>query len=62
MARVRSSPVWAALADRSDTQGLAAYVVRYLEWLRIHNYAEPTVLNRELYLGYFIVWGPPSGG
>ena len=61
MARVRSSPVWAALADRSDSQGLAAYVVRYLEWLRVHNYAEPTVLNRELYLGYFIVWAAERG-
>lgn len=52
----KSSPVWAALADQHDSQGLAAFVARYLEWLRIHNYAEPTVKNRELYLGYFIVW------
>lgn len=61
MARGRSSPVWAALADRADAQGMAAYVARYLEWLRIHNYAEPTVKNRELYLGYFLVWAAERG-
>jgi len=31
-------------------------VARYLEWLRIHNYAEPTVKNREFYLGFFVHW------
>ena len=61
MARAKSSPVWAALANRADSQGMAAYVARYLEWLRIHNYAEPTVLNRELYLGYFTVWAAERG-
>jgi integrase/recombinase XerD len=61
VARGRSSPVWAALGDRSDSQGMAAYVARYLEWLRIHNYAEPTVKNRELYLGYFLVWAAERG-
>ena len=57
----KSSAVWAALADRADPQGMAAYVARYLEWLRVHNYAEPTVLNRELYLGYFILWTAERG-
>lgn len=61
MASRRSSAVWAALADRADPQGLAAYAARYLEWLRVHNYAEPTVLNRELYLGHFIVWAAERG-
>jgi integrase/recombinase XerD len=45
-----------ALADRSDPQGLAAFVMRYLEWLRVHNYAGPTVENREACLGYFVAW------
>jgi len=53
--------VWAALANRRDPEGLPAYVARYLEWLRVHNYAEPTVKNRELYLGYFISWGAERG-
>jgi integrase/recombinase XerD len=50
------SPAKRALAERADPQGLAAFVVRYLEWLRVHNYAEPTLENREVYLGYFVVW------
>lgn len=61
MARGRSSPVWAALGDRSDRQGMAAYVARYLEWLRVHNYSDATVNNRELYLGYFLVWAAERG-
>ncbi|MGE3231445.1 MAG: site-specific tyrosine recombinase XerC [Hyphomicrobium sp.] len=61
MARVKSSPAWSALADRHDPQGLPAFVARYLEWLRVHNYAEPTVLNRELYLGYFVAWCAERG-
>ena len=45
-----------ALADRSDPEGLAAYVMRYLEWLRVHNYSSCTVENREASLGYFVAW------
>ena len=45
-----------ALADRSDPEGLAAYVMRYLEWLRVHNYSICTVENREACLGYFVAW------
>jgi integrase/recombinase XerD len=56
MPRRPPSPAKRALADRHDPQGLAAFVVRYLEWLRVHNYAEPTVQNREIYLGYFVAW------
>jgi integrase/recombinase XerD len=61
MARRPSSPARRALAERHDPQGLAAFVVRYLEWLRVHNYAEPTVANRELYLGYFVAWCAERG-
>jgi len=45
-----------ALADRHDPEGLAAYVMRYLEWLRVHNYSACTVENREACLGYFVAW------
>ncbi|MCC6667176.1 MAG: tyrosine-type recombinase/integrase, partial [Polyangiaceae bacterium] len=61
MGRGRSSPVWAALGRRDDPQGMAAYVARYLEWLRVHNYSAATVNNRELYLGYFLVWAAERG-
>jgi len=39
-----------------DSQGLFAWMTRYLEWLRVQNYSERTVENRQLYLGYFIAW------
>ncbi len=55
------SPAKRALAERTDPQGLAAFVVRYLEWLRVHNYAEPTLENREVYLGYFVAWCAERG-
>lgn len=57
----RRSKAWVALADRSDPQGLAAYVARYIEWLQVHNYAAPTVLNRQMYLGYFVSWCAERG-
>jgi len=50
-----------ALADRSDPQGLAAFVVRYLEWLAVHNYSASTIENREVYLGYFVIWCTERG-
>lgn len=55
------SPAKRALAERTDPQGLAAFVMRYLEWLRVHNYAEPTLENREVYLGYFVAWCTERG-
>jgi integrase/recombinase XerD len=61
MARARRSSGWAALADRRDPQGLPAYVARYLEWLKVHNYADPTVRNRESYLGSFVAWCAERG-
>lgn len=57
----RRSQAWVALSDRSDPQGLAAYVARYIEWLQVHNYAAPTVLNRQMYLGYFLAWCAERG-
>jgi integrase/recombinase XerD len=50
-----------ALADRHDPEGLAVYVLRYLEWLRVHNYSSCTVENREACLGYFVAWCTERG-
>ena len=61
MARLPSSPAKRALADCRDPQGLAAFVMRYLEWLRVHNYSAPTLENREVYLGYFVLWCTERG-
>lgn len=44
------------VGDPSDPEGLAAYMQRFLEWMRITNYSERTVEGRELYLNYFIAW------
>jgi integrase/recombinase XerD len=51
----------AALRAPHDSQGLAAYVLRYLEWLQVHNYAAPTVQNRQSYLGTFVAWCAERG-
>jgi integrase/recombinase XerD len=56
-----SSVGQAALRASSDPQGLAAYVLRYLEWLQVHNYAAPTVQNRQSYLGTFVAWCSERG-
>jgi integrase/recombinase XerD len=56
-----SSAGRAALSAHSDPQGLAAYVLRYLEWLQVHNYAAPTVQNRQSYLGVFVAWCTDRG-
>jgi integrase/recombinase XerD len=56
-----SSAGRAALTAASDPQGLAAYVLRYLEWLQVHNYAAPTVQNRQSYLGVFVAWCTERG-
>ena len=29
---------------------------QYLEWMRVHNYSERTLQNREVYLNYFLTW------
>jgi len=56
-----SSVGQAALRAPHDAGGLAAYVLRYLEWLKIHNYAAPTVQNRQSYLGVFVAWCSERG-
>jgi integrase/recombinase XerD len=56
-----SSVGQAALRAPHDAQGLAAYVLRYLAWLQVHNYAAPTVQNRQSYLGVFVAWCSERG-
>jgi integrase/recombinase XerD len=51
----------AVIGDPSDPQGMGALLLRYLEWLRVQNYSERTVENRELYLGYLILWCKDRG-
>jgi len=46
----------AVIGDPSDPEGLVAYMHRFLNWMRITNYAERTIENRESYLNHFIAW------
>jgi integrase/recombinase XerD len=43
--------------DASDASGFLVLLSDYLEWLRVRNYSEATVHNREHYVGEFIKWG-----
>ena len=61
MARPRRAPGQRRSPIGATRKGSPPIVARYLEWLRVHNYAEPTVQNRELYLGYFIAWCAERG-
>jgi len=40
---------------------MAVRMDQYLEWMRVTNYSERTVENRQLYLSYFIVWAEDRG-
>jgi integrase/recombinase XerD len=44
------------LGDPNDPDGFGVWTRRYLEALRIQNYSERTVENRESYLGVFVTW------
>jgi integrase/recombinase XerD len=49
------------MGDPTDPRGFYILVQRYLEHLRVKNYADSTVTNREVYLGYFIRWCDERG-
>jgi len=49
------------IGDPSDPDNLYAYMLRFLEWQRVQNYAERTVENREVYLRFFIEWCEDRG-
>ena len=49
------------VGNPGDPQGMAIYMDKYLEWMRVTNYSERTVENRQLYLAYFIQWADDRG-
>ena len=49
------------VGNLGDPQGMAVFMERFLEWMRVTNYSEKTVENRHLYLCYFIVWAEDRG-
>ncbi|MBN2381595.1 site-specific tyrosine recombinase XerC [bacterium] len=44
-----------------DPAGLTGMAEKFFEWMRITNYSEQTVKNRQNYLGYFITWCEERG-
>src|SRR6187401_2884495 len=44
------------VGNPNDPEGLFVWMQRYLEALRIKNYSERTIENRQSYLSFFIVW------
>jgi integrase/recombinase XerD len=46
----------APIGDLSDARSFAALLAQYADWLRVRNYAEATVHNREHYVGEFAKW------
>ena len=49
------------IGDPNDPQSLYAWMLRFLEWLRVHHYSERTTELRELYLRYFLIWCDERG-
>ena len=49
------------VGNLGDPQGMAVFLERFLEWMRVTNYSEKTVENRQLYLSYFIIWAEDRG-
>ena len=44
-----------------DPQGMMAMLAEYLQWMQTANYAERTIKNRKITLGYFIRWCEERG-
>lgn len=49
------------VGNPGDPQGMAVMMDKFLEWMRVTNYSERTVENRQLYLSYFIIWAEDRG-
>jgi len=49
------------VGNLGDPQGMAVFNEKFLEWMRVKNYSERTVENRQLYLNYFIQWAEDRG-
>jgi len=49
------------IGDINNPESLYYYMLRYLEWLKIHNFAETTINTKEVYLRKFIKWCDQRG-
>ena len=44
------------IGDPTDPHGFERLMAAFFEWMRIKNYSERTVENRQVYLDFFIAW------
>jgi integrase/recombinase XerD len=44
------------IGDPSDPHGFGVLTALFFEWMRVRNYSERTVENRQNYLRYFVLW------
>ena len=49
------------LTNLADRHGLYALVQDYLQWMRVKNYSQSTINNREFYLLWFLDWAGQRG-
>ena len=49
------------VGDPTDPEGFGVWLRRYLEALRVKNYSERTVENRDVYLRFFVEWCEARG-
>lgn len=56
MAKKGSHTPLPPIGDPADPDSLYAFMLRFLEWMRVKNYTEGTIENRQVYLRYFIQW------
>jgi integrase/recombinase XerD len=60
MARHHRSPP-APVGNPNDPQGMAVLLDKFLEWMRVKNFSEETVLGRHYTLSRFIIWAEERG-
>ncbi len=44
------------IGDPADPHGFAVLCAAFLEWMRVKNYSQQTIANRQHYLEHFTVW------
>ena len=53
--------IFAIGGDQSDLSGFYAVGTDWLEWLKTHNYAHGTMVDRSFYLARFVAWAELRG-
>src|SRR5690606_19390925 len=61
MARKGQRKRKAVIGDPTDPDGFSVWLRRYLDALRVKNYSERTIENRDVYLRFFIEWCEARG-